>query len=99
MGKFSHDQFEVTQYLGNQVGMNNKFMKEISCMSQKYRVIYGCLEIIGLLDKNMSKQDSEDVKTCKEIIQKLGQSDWQMDIISHLSMKAGKGIKQHDAKL
>jgi hypothetical protein len=97
--KFSRDQFEVTQYLGNQVGQKNRFMRDISCMSQKWRLIRSYLEIVGIIDKTLSKQDQEDLKMLCEIAEKIGQAEWSMDIISHLSMKVGRVYKQHDATL
>lgn len=99
--KFSKDQFEVTQYLGNQVGQANKFMRSISCMSQEWRLIRSYLEIVDILslEDGQSKQDEKDIKLLKDITEKIGQADWQMDIISHLSMKVGRVYKQHDATL
>ena len=98
MPKFSREQFEVTQYLGNQVGQANKFMRDISCMSQEWRLIRSYLEIVKniSLKEGLKKQDEEDLKTLTDIAEKIGQADWQMDIISHLSMKVGKVYKQHD---
>lgn len=99
--KFTRDQFEVTQYLGNQVGQGNKFMREISCMSQEWRLIRSYLEIVDILSlrEGRTKKEEEELKTLKEIVEKIGQADWSMDIISHLSMKVGRVYKLHDATL
>ena len=101
--KFSRDQFEVTEYLANMVGQQkeNRFMREISCMSQEWRLIRSYLEIARelALKDGLTKEEEEDFKQLNFIAEKIGQAEWQMDIISHLAMKVGKVYKRHDAVL
>ena len=100
--KFSRDQFEVTQYLGNMIGRNDDFMKSIACMSQKWRLIRAYLEVPNIvdeakiLDTKLSKEDKQLLSIINEIVERIGQADWQMDVVSHLSMKIGKAYKSYD---
>src|SRR5512139_1588096 len=94
MGKFSREQYEVTQYLANLVGRSkaNRFMRDISCMSQEWRQVSGLIEIAKRLSlkDGLTKQEENDLDQLKEVSEILGQAEWSMDIISHLAMKAGK---------
>lgn len=104
MGKFSREQFEITTYLASMVVQNktNRYLADIACMSDEWRQIMGFIEAIEIIDKyepELTDQDKIDFKMIKEVVQKLGQSEFKMDIISHLAMKAPRGVKRDHASL
>lgn len=87
--KYSSVDFEASKFLGNAVGRTNPFMREIACMSSEYRELYGFLQVIEDIGKGeLTPEDKTQLKMLKGAIQKLGQSGFTMDIVSHLSMKA-----------
>ena len=104
MVRFSRDQFEVTQYLGNMIGRKDKFMQSIACMSQKWRQIRSYLEIPSIVDKakvfdvELTKEEKELLEITCKIVERLGQADWQMDVVSHLSMKIGRAYKSYEGE-
>lgn len=101
---YSNGQFEVTNYLGNMIGKKDKFLNSIACMSKEWRLTRGFLEVIKILqkyeeiDKKNPLTDTQLIEMVCELTEKIGQSDWQMDVVSHLSMKIGKSYKSYDAE-
>ena len=71
-------------------------------MTAEYREIYAYLETITILSKITNTPPTEDqqkvLEVIKEIIQRLGQADFPMDVVSHLSMKIGKAYKTYDGE-
>ena len=102
MGSFSRERFEVTQYLGNMVGNKDKFLSDIALMETEYREIRACLEVIDIIQPispiKLSKDDKAKLKVVKEIIERIGQSRFSMDVVSHLAMKIGKAYKTYDGE-
>jgi hypothetical protein len=86
--KYSNDNFEASKFLGNAVGKNNPFMRKIACMNLEWREIAAYLEVLKIWLPTMSKQEKEDFKKLETTIEKIGQAAFNMDIVSHLSMKA-----------
>lgn len=86
--KYSTDNFEASKFLGNAVGKNNPFLRKIACMNIEWREIQAYIEILKIWIPSMSKQDKEDFKKLQLTVEKIGQANFQMDIVSHLSMKA-----------
>lgn len=91
--KYSTDDFEASKFLGNAVGKTNPFMRKIACMGNEYREIAGYLEALNIALKTLAttpptKEQAKLLKAIDEIVIKLGQSTFKMDIVSHLSMKA-----------
>lgn len=99
---FSREQFEVTQYLGNMIGKKDKFLNSIACMSKDWRLIRSYLELLNILEplqsKALTKEQQKKLAVIKEAIERIGQADWQMDVVSHLSMKIGKAYKTYDGE-
>jgi dissimilatory sulfite reductase (desulfoviridin) alpha/beta subunit len=86
--KYSNDNFEASKFLGNAVGKNNPFMRKIACMGQEWRDITALLDVLKIWAPEMTKQEKEDFKKLSDTVEKIGQADFKMDIVSHLSMKA-----------
>jgi hypothetical protein len=87
--RYSADDFDAAKFLGNAVGKNNPFMRKIACMNEEYREIAGFLEALSILSKDkLTKQQKEKLKLIDKVIVALGQANFKMDIVSHLSMKA-----------
>jgi oligoribonuclease (3'-5' exoribonuclease) len=86
--KYSNDDFEASKFLGNAVGKNNPFMRKIACMGQEWRDISALLEVIKIWMPEMTKQEKDEFKKIEQTSETLGQADFKMDIVSHLSMKA-----------
>lgn len=67
-------------------------MRKIACMGNDYREIAGYLEAVNiamkLSKKPLTKEQKQALKIVDDIVVKLGQSTFNMDIVSHLSMKA-----------
>ena len=101
---YSSDQFQVTNFLGNILGKKHPYLKAIACMSQDWRITRGYLEVINILKKYSDKNDKmalsehQMLSMMCEISEAIGQADWQMDVISHLSMKIGKDFKKYEAE-
>ena len=99
---FSREQFEVTQYLGNMIGKKDKFLNSIACMSQDWRLIRSYLELLNILEplqsKPLTEQQKKKLNVIKEAIERIGQADWKMDVVSHLSMKIGKAYKVYEGE-
>jgi hypothetical protein len=94
--KYSLDDFEVSKFLGNAVGRNNPFMRFIACMSEDWREIAGYLEALKIIEPDLAKD--KEFKQVEKVVQRLGQSTFKMDIVSHLSMKANSDEAIADAK-
>lgn len=87
--RYSKDEFEASKFLGNAVGRNNPFMRKIACMGDEHRELASYLEAINILGKDrLTKQQKEKLKLLEKIVIALGQAEFKMDIVSHLSMKA-----------
>lgn len=71
-------------------------MRSIACMSEDWREIAGYLEALKVIDPKLEK-DSEFNQVVK-VVQRLGQANFKMDIVSHLSMKANNDEALADAK-
>lgn len=90
MPNYGFDEFEVSKFLGGVVGAQYPELKDMACMSEDYREIYGymlALEKLGGL-KDLSKDEKKEWKALKKTIQIIGNSQFKQDVISHLSMKA-----------
>ena len=85
--RYSTEDFEASKFLGNAVGKNNPFMRAMACMALEEREIYSYLEVAELW-ANMTKEEEKEFKKVKKTMQLIGQAKFQMDIVSHLSMKA-----------
>lgn len=98
MRRFSKETFEISCYLGSLVGKENPFMQEIACMTPEWRELTALLEILKLTspdDKQLAK-DIDDL--LKPICQKLGQAEWNPDVITHLAMKLGGMDDEYEAQ-
>lgn len=99
---FSRERFEVTQYLGNLVGSKDKFLSDIALMETEFREIRAYLEVIDLVQPlaptPISKDDKEKLLIVKKIVERIGQSRFNMDVVSHLAMKIGKAYKTYDGE-
>lgn len=98
MPKFSKESFEVTQWLGARVGKDNPFMRKIACMTPEWRELMALLEILKITcsdDKQLIK-DIDEILT--PICEKMGQAEWNPDVITHLSMKLGNEEDSYDAE-
>lgn len=90
--RYSTDDFEASKFLGNAVGKTNPFMRKIACMGNEMREIAGYLEALDialtLKTTPPTKEQKKKLQTVSKIVVALGQSTFNMDIVSHLSMKA-----------
>lgn len=83
--KYGLEDFEVSKFLGNAVGRKHPFLRSIACMSDEWREIAGYLEALKVLDAKLEKD--QEFKQVVKVVERLGQSTFKMDIVSHLSMK------------
>ena len=99
---FSRERFEVTQYLGNQVGKKDKFLNTIALMETEWRELRAFLEVIDIIqplnDKVLTSEEKTQLKIVKEIVERIGQANFNMDVVSHLAMKIGKAYKIYDGE-
>lgn len=87
--RYSQDEFEASKFLGNAVGRNNPFMRKIACMGEEHRKLASYIEALNIIGKKrLTKKQKEQLKLIENIIIALGQAEFKMDIVSHLSMKA-----------
>ncbi len=94
--KYQLDDFEVSKFLGNAVGRKHPFLRSIACMSDEWREIAGYLEALKIMEPALSKD--KEFKQVTDVVQRLGESTFKMDIVSHLSMKVNSDEKIADAK-
>ncbi|MCJ7482264.1 MAG: hypothetical protein MUO31_04800 [Thermodesulfovibrionales bacterium] len=96
--KFSNQEFEISVYMGAQVSKEHKFFQVVACMTQKWRMIVGYLEILKLINPEntvlIKKIDSVYIPMCQII----GQAEWLPDIITNLAMKVGDNTETYDAE-
>lgn len=99
---FSRERFEVTQYLGNLVGAKDKFLSSIALMETEFREIRAYLEVIDIIEplapKHITKEEKTKLLIIKQIVERIGQSRFNMDVVSHLAMKIGKAYKTYDGE-
>ena len=99
---FSRERFEVTQYLGNQVGKKDKFLNTIALMETEWREIRAFLEVIDIIQplnpEKLTSKEKEELSIIKKIVERIGQANYKMDVVSHLSMKIGKAYKIYDGE-
>lgn len=71
-------------------------------METEYREIRAYLEVIDIIeplsDKALSKDDKTKLSIIKKIVERIGQSRYNMDVVSHLAMKIGKAYKTYDGE-
>ena len=65
-------------------------------MGEDWREIAGYLEALKVLEPELAKD--EDFKQVEMMVQRLGESTFKMDIVSHLAMKAKKNEALANAK-
>lgn len=84
------------------IGKKDKFLQSIALMESDFREIRAYLEVIEisqpLAPVKMSKEDRTKLKIVKEIVERIGQSRFNMDVVSHLAMKIGKSYKTYDGE-
>jgi hypothetical protein len=95
--KFSKEQFEISYYLGSLVSKENKFFQDVACMTPKWRMIVGLLEILKKVNSNDTEMIKQIDTFLKPICQIMGQAEWQPDIITNLAMKLGENTETYDA--
>lgn len=66
-------------------------------MTVEYREYIAMLEILKILDPNDKEFNEAIDKVFIPILQRLGQSEWNPDIITHLAMKMQSAEKVYDA--
>lgn len=76
-------------------------MRKIACMGTEYREIAGYLEALNIALTLAKTQPTKEQKNALKVVEKmivaLGQSTFNMDIVSHLSMKANCDESYADA--
>lgn len=86
------------------IGKDDEFLQSIACMSQKWRLIRAYLEVPAIVNKakvmdtELSKEDKQLLSIINTIVERIGQADWQMDVVSHLAMKIGKAYKIYEGE-
>lgn len=86
------------------VGQKDRFLSAIALMSIEWRGIRAGTETIEILmnaekeDKKKPLTDIQKLAVMNSIIERLGQAEYQMDVVSHLSMKIGKAYKTYDGE-
>ena len=99
---FSRERFEVTQYLGNIIGKKDRFLKAIALMDSEFRELRAYLEVIDIIaplePTPLSDEEKQELTVLKEIIERIGQSKFNMDVVSHLAMKIGQSYEVHDGE-
>lgn len=89
--------FKWESYLGSLISGKDAFFEKIACMTPEYREYIAMLEVLKILDP----EDKEFNKLINDIfipiIQRLGQSEWNPDIITHLAMKMQSSEKVFEA--
>jgi hypothetical protein len=98
MKRFSREQFEVTYYLGAQVGQAIPFMKEIACMPVEWREIIALLDILKIVKPDDKALQTDIEKILKPICERIGWANWNPDIITHLAMRLGDVSEEYDAE-
>ena len=90
------DLFKWATYIGSQISGKDKFFQEIACMTTEWREVIALLEVLKIVYPN-DKELHKDIENLKTICQRLGQAEWNPDIITHLAMKLGTVEEIYDA--
>lgn len=111
MPKISHEDFEATKFLGGVAGAKYPFIKKIAMCSPRERAILAYLEVYKIVQKNqelLEKLDKnpEDPKIMDQVITrildpvfvKIGQANYKMGEISHISAKIGSTRRRFSTK-
>lgn len=89
--------FKWESYLGSLISGKDPFFEKIACMTTEYREFIAILEILKILDPN-DKEFNKDIDGFYiPVLQRLGQSAWVPDIITHLAMKMQSSEKVFEA--
>ena len=107
MPKISHEDFEATKFLGGVAGAKYPFIQKIAMMAPKERLVIAYIEILKKINKNKAlldklDKDPENEKLLTELFNKIvipvfqhiGQANYKMGEISHLSAKIGSTRKK-----
>lgn len=89
--------FKWESYLGSLISGKDPFFEKIACMTLEYREYIALLEILKILDPNDKEFNKEIDTIFIPILQRLGQSQWNPDIITHLAMKMQSTEKVFEA--
>ena len=84
------------------VGKKDKFLNAIALMSIEWRETRACLEVINIADtlrtEGLKAEQKKKLDVIKAIVERMGQANFQMDVVSHLAMKIGKAYKSYEGE-
>jgi hypothetical protein len=89
--------YEASQYLGQRVGKANKFLQKTSCMDIETRRLIAILEFIK--EKHEDKETKQRLERMESFFEKLGNANWQRDVITDLALNLSIKAKRGDAQL
>lgn len=99
---YSGELYKFTRLLAQQVSENDPFFKEIALMDVDNRTLYSILHVlfkeIKIFELDISKMSENEIieKVIMPFVQRLGQSRFRADPLTHLGMKLGTSTKRRD---